>query len=132
MAFHDLARKWVFAPLLRRVGLGGAAFAVFLVSGAVHDAVIVGIAAGSLALVTDAEILAAQSWLASNEGIFVEPASAASIAGLFKFLGAERGPLRDQVGNVEDHDERLCRPAETRSIAPSATCWGVMSSFQMP
>ena len=35
---------------------------------------------------TDPEILAAQRWLASNEGIFVEPASAASIAGLFKIL----------------------------------------------
>src|SRR5438477_9896611 len=36
-------------------------------------------------VVTDEEILAAQSWLACNEGIFVEPASAASIAGLFKW-----------------------------------------------
>jgi threonine synthase len=45
---------------------------------------------GAIDIVTDAEILAAQSWLASNEGIFVEPASAASIAGLFKCLGAER------------------------------------------
>ncbi len=39
---------------------------------------------GAIDMVTDAEILAAQRWLASNEGIFVEPASAASIAGLFK------------------------------------------------
>jgi threonine synthase len=39
---------------------------------------------GAIDVVTDEEILAAQSWLASNEGIFVEPASAASIAGLFK------------------------------------------------
>jgi len=35
-------------------------------------------------VVSDDEILAAQSWLAKHEGIFVEPASAASIAGLFK------------------------------------------------
>ena len=40
VAFHDLAREWIFTPLLRRVGVGGAAFAVFLVSGLVHDAVI--------------------------------------------------------------------------------------------
>lgn len=40
---------------------------------------------GSVDVVSDEEILAAQSWLASNEGIFVEPASAASIAGLFKW-----------------------------------------------
>ena len=39
---------------------------------------------GKIDIVTDEEILAAQSWLASNEGIFVEPASAAPIAGLFK------------------------------------------------
>src|SRR5437588_6477996 len=36
---------------------------------------------GDIDVVTDEEILAAQGWLASNEGIFVEPASAASIAG---------------------------------------------------
>ncbi|MEP6810319.1 MAG: threonine synthase [Chthoniobacterales bacterium] len=39
---------------------------------------------GAIDTVTDAEILFAQQWLAANEGIFVEPASAASIAGLFK------------------------------------------------
>jgi len=39
---------------------------------------------GAIDIVTDEEISMAQSWLASNEGIFVEPASAASIAGLFK------------------------------------------------
>ena len=38
----------------------------------------------AMAGVTDDEILAAQKWLASNEGIFVEPASAAPIAGLLK------------------------------------------------
>ena len=40
---------------------------------------------GDIDVVTDPEILAAQSWLAQNEGIFVEPASAASIAGLFNW-----------------------------------------------
>jgi threonine synthase len=39
---------------------------------------------GTIDIVTDKEIFAAQSWLASNEGLFVEPASAASVAGLFK------------------------------------------------
>ena len=43
---------------------------------------------GSIDIVTDAEILFAQQWLAANEGIFVEPASAASIAGLFTGLGS--------------------------------------------
>ena len=39
---------------------------------------------GAIDVITDHEILAAQTWLARHEGIFVEPASAASIAGLFK------------------------------------------------
>jgi threonine synthase len=39
---------------------------------------------GAIDVVTDDEILAAQSWLAKHEGIFVEPASAAAIAGFFK------------------------------------------------
>lgn len=45
---------------------------------------------GAIDIVSDEEILAAQLWLASNEGIFVEPASAASIAGLFKSLDPKR------------------------------------------
>src|SRR6266496_840762 len=39
---------------------------------------------GAIDVVSDEEILAAQTWLAQHEGIFVEPASAASIAGLLK------------------------------------------------
>jgi len=45
---------------------------------------------GAIDIVTDGQILDAQRWLAANEGIFVEPASAASIAGLMKCLGGER------------------------------------------
>ncbi|MBA3882027.1 MAG: threonine synthase [Chthoniobacterales bacterium] len=43
---------------------------------------------GAIDVVSDDEILDAQRWLASHEGIFVEPASAASIAGLFKCCDA--------------------------------------------
>lgn len=39
---------------------------------------------GSIQAVTDAEILAAQKMLAQEEGVFVEPASAASVAGIIK------------------------------------------------
>ena len=39
---------------------------------------------GAVGIVTDEDILAAQGWLAKSEGIFVEPASAASVAGLFR------------------------------------------------
>jgi threonine synthase len=44
---------------------------------------------GGIDVVSDEDILAAQSWLAQHEGIFVEPASAASIAGLFKCCDAD-------------------------------------------
>lgn len=45
---------------------------------AIHDSL------GAIDIVSDEEILEAQRWLAAHEGIFVEPASAASIAGLLK------------------------------------------------
>jgi threonine synthase len=51
---------------------------------------------GAIGAVTDAQILAAYRLLASLEGVFVEPASAASVAGLL--LGATRGLLeRDEI-----------------------------------
>src|SRR5207249_5540195 len=43
---------------------------------------------GAIDVVSDEEIVAAQSWLARHEGIFVEPASAAAIAGFFKCCGS--------------------------------------------
>ncbi len=52
---------------------------------------------GAIEAVSDAEILAAYQDLARHEGIFVEPASAASVAGLRK--RAQAGGLRD-VSNV--------------------------------
>jgi threonine synthase len=44
---------------------------------------------GAIDVVSDEDILAAQSWLAQHEGIFVEPASAAPVAGLFKWCDAD-------------------------------------------
>jgi threonine synthase len=40
---------------------------------------------GAIRAVTDDEILDAWRWLAKEEGVFCEPASAASVAGLLKF-----------------------------------------------
>lgn len=40
---------------------------------------------GAIRAVTDEEILSAWAWLAKTEGVFCEPASAATIAGLLKF-----------------------------------------------
>lgn len=39
---------------------------------------------GRIAAVTDAEILDAYTWLSTREGVFCEPASAASVAGIIK------------------------------------------------
>src|SRR5437660_2309550 len=44
---------------------------------------------GAIDVVSDEKILAAQSWLAQHEGIFVEPASAASVAGVFKWCDSD-------------------------------------------
>jgi threonine synthase len=52
---------------------------------------------GAVDIVTDEEILAAQSWLATKEGIFVEPASAASIAGLLKWADREKANPSDAL-----------------------------------
>jgi threonine synthase len=49
--------------------------------------------AGAVEIVKDHEILEAQSWLAQTEGIFVEPASAAPIAGLLRLAREKRRDL---------------------------------------
>lgn len=53
---------------------------------------------GCIDIVSDDEILDAQAWLARSEGVFVEPASAASVAGLLKYLSpshSSRCPFDD-------------------------------------
>ena len=64
---------------------------------------------GSIGVVTDQEILGAQSWLAKSEGIFVEPASAASIAGLFQLgkTGARRIVLTVTGHGLKDLDTAM-------------------------
>jgi threonine synthase len=56
---------------------------------------------GAIDIVTDEDILAAQQWLATQEGIFVEPASAAPIAGLFKCCEPARNPAYPFAGIPE-------------------------------
>ena len=55
---------------------------------------------------SDQEILAAQSWLAKHEGIFVEPASAASIAGLFKCCDSNEAAYAFQ--NIPEASRIVC------------------------
>src|SRR5213080_2070819 len=53
---------------------------------------------GGIDVVSDQNILAAQRWLAQHEGIFVEPASAASIAGFFKWCdSADAAPSLQKI-----------------------------------
>ena len=61
---------------------------------------------GAIDVVSDADILAAQSWLARHEGIFVEPASAASIAGLFKWCASEEAAHSFQ--RIRDNSRIVC------------------------
>jgi threonine synthase len=64
---------------------------------------------GAIGIVNDRDILAAQSWLAKSEGIFVEPASAASVAGLFQLgkTGTRRIVLTVTGHGLKDPDTAL-------------------------
>ena len=62
---------------------------------------------GAVDIVTDEQILAAQYWLASNEGIFVEPASAASIAGLMKSMDPKSGRAF-ALSNIAEGSRIVC------------------------
>jgi threonine synthase len=72
-----------------------------LAAEAIHDS------GGAMDIVSDEEILAAQRWLASNEGIFVEPASAASIAGLLKCAGTDGCPAFP-LSKIRDGSRIVC------------------------
>ncbi|MEO5753123.1 MAG: threonine synthase [Chthoniobacterales bacterium] len=60
---------------------------------------------GMIDIVSDEEILDAQRWLASSEGIFVEPASAAPIAGLLRAAAA--GTRAGFTGNTIPDGSRI-------------------------
>ncbi|MGH3089518.1 MAG: threonine synthase [Rubrobacteraceae bacterium] len=58
---------------------------------------------GDMETVSDAEILEAQSLLAREEGVFCEPASAASVAGLLKLAKEDRAPDGTVVAVLTGH-----------------------------
>jgi threonine synthase len=89
---------------------------------------------GAIDVVGDEDILAGQSWLAQHEGIFVEPASAASIAGLFKWCDSDDAAHSFQkiretsrivctvTGHgLKDPDVIIRRMEELRPIAATVT-----------
>jgi threonine synthase len=61
---------------------------------------------GAIDVISDDDILAAQTWLAQHEGIFVEPASAASIAGLFKCC--DSGDAAYSFQEIPEHTRIVC------------------------
>ena len=61
---------------------------------------------GAIDIASDEEILEAQSWLAKHEGIFVEPASAAAIAGLFKCCESDQAAYSFQ--NIPEASRIVC------------------------
>ncbi|HVE73571.1 MAG TPA: threonine synthase [Mycobacteriales bacterium] len=81
---------------------------------------------GSITAVTDEDILAAYRLLARREGVFVEPASAASVAGLLQARADGRVAPGERVvctvtGNgLKDPDTALSTAAAPRTIEPSA------------
>jgi threonine synthase len=62
---------------------------------------------GAIEIITDEEIFAAQSWLASKEGLFVEPASAVSVAALFK-CGPQTACTSCPVQKIPDDAVIVC------------------------
>ena len=85
---------------------------------------------GAIRAVTDEEILAAYRLLAASEGVFCEPASAASVAGLLKY-GADGAEVIACVltgHGLKDPDVALeqvgavvpCEPAAARDRARRA------------
>src|SRR5205809_7163066 len=61
---------------------------------------------GAIDIVSDEEILEAQSWMAKHEGIFVEPASATAIAGLFKCCESDQAAYAFQ--NIPEASRIVC------------------------
>jgi threonine synthase len=61
---------------------------------------------GAIDIIRDEEIIAAQTWLARREGIFVEPASAAAIAGLFKCCDSKEAAYSFQ--KIPDKSRIVC------------------------
>lgn len=79
---------------------------------------------GLIEAVSDDEILSAQRLLAQTEGIFCEPASAASVAGVLKLAGQGRIPPRTRIvcvltgSGLKDPDAALAAAPRPTEVAP--------------
>jgi len=83
---------------------------------------------GVIDMVSDAEILDAYRMVASLEGVFCEPASAASIAGVIKknkeglFAGGERIVCTLTGHGLKDPDNAISVSTMPESCEPTVTC----------
>lgn len=77
---------------------------------------------GIIEAVTDDEILAAYHFLAQREGVFCEPASAASVAGIFKLAREKRLPRGQRIvciltgSGLKDPDTAMAQTAIPRAL----------------
>lgn len=74
---------------------------------------------GEIRAVTDDEILHAYRWVAANEGVFCEPASAASIAGLMKYGAAGRVVCVLTGNGLKDPDTAFDNVASVVACEPT-------------
>lgn len=87
---------------------------------------------GLIDSVTDEEILAAHRWLSSREGVFVEPASAAGVAGLLKHHAAGNVPAEKTIvitvtGHGLKDPQWALRTADGSDIEPTKVEFDVVS-----
>jgi threonine synthase len=90
---------------------------------------------GLIDLVSDEEIIAAYRALAAKEGVFVEPASAASVAGLLACSAAGLVPMDSRIvctvtGHGLKDPEWALRTADGRDVTPKRIPVDVYSAAQ--
>lgn len=77
---------------------------------------------GSISIVTEDEIFEAYSMLARKEGIFVEPASAASVAGMMKSIKAGKIPTGNTIVCITTGHGLKDPDCAIRESSPPITC----------
>ncbi|WP_066295488.1 threonine synthase [Arthrobacter luteolus] len=87
---------------------------------------------GLIEAVTDTEILEAHRWLSSREGVFVEPASAAGVAGLLKKHAAGEAPTGKKIvitvtGHGLKDPQWALRTADGSDVEPTKVEFDVVS-----
>jgi threonine synthase len=90
---------------------------------------------GLIDSVTDEEILAAHRYLSAEEGVFVEPASAASVAGLLKQHAAGQVPMDARIvctvtGHGLKDPQWALKDADGREVTPTRIPVDVYSAAQ--